>query len=229
MNMLTRISASDLLEREPVDLPEMAAVEPIAADAPVQPAARPRNARRPLPQRTIAYVSPEEEAALTLLSREERILVLISRGSSRLAMLAASWAGGVERRLPASDEEQAVARAERTRHNALRRFAILYRLEGSGIAFEEEARMQAAGYSDAQIDAVRFLVSRFDRSWSPPRARWSKSLAFLALTIAGAWLLESWIGPAIDDTLLAWMLSIIAATATASFMAVTAHPAGASR
>ena len=79
--------------------------------------------------------------------------------------------------------------------------------------------MAAAGYSDAQLAAVRFLVEHFDRGELRGGARWTRSLAFLGLAGVGAW-----IGPAIDDTLLAWLLSILAATAIASFLSVTAHP-----
>ena len=214
MNMLARFSASAQLERVPEDLLDLrrAAAGPAAGIAPVYGT------------RPVALGSPEEEAAYTLLGRDERVLVLLSRDGSRLSALAGSWAASAESFLPALSAESQEARERQARLAVLRRFAILYRLDRSGLAFEEERRMAAAGYSDAQLAAVRFLVEHFDRGKLRPGSRWTRSLAFLGLAGVGAWALQSRIGPAIDDTLLAWLLSILAATAIASFLSVTAHP-----
>ena len=214
MNMLARFSGSALLEREPQDLLDLrrAPAGPVAETAPA------------FATRPFAFKSPEEEAAYTLLARDERVLVLLSRDGSRLSAHAGSWAASAESFLPALSAESQEARERQARLAALRRFAILFRLDRSGLAFEEEKRMAAAGYSDAQLAAIRFLVERFDRGELRPGSRWTRSLAFLGLAGAGAWALQSRIGPAIDDALLAWLLSLLAATAIASFLSVTAHP-----
>ena len=214
MNMLARFSGSALLEREPQDLLDLrrAPAGPVAETAPA------------FATRPFAFKSPEEEAAYTLLARDERVLVLLSRDGSRLSAHAGSWAASAESFLPALSAESQEARERQARLAALRRFAILFRLDRSGLAFEEEKRMGAAGYSDAQLAAIRFLVERFDRGELRPGSRWTRSLAFLGLAGVGAWALQSRIGPAIDDALLAWLLSLLAATAIASFLSVTAHP-----
>jgi hypothetical protein len=217
MNMLARISAAPVLER-----------------APDAASARLLDLRPHLHASATSHLaSPslgsEEAAALALLDREERVLILLSRGGSRLAALAGSWAAAAESRLPALSAEAAEAQARQSRLAALRRYAILYRLDRSGLAFEEDERLDRAGYSEAQAEAVRFLVEQLDRSWSRPRGRWGKSLAFAALAIAGTFGLYRWLEQAVDDRLLSLLLAIVIATAIASFLSVTAHPAGAAR
>jgi hypothetical protein len=168
--------------------------------------------------------APAEAAALSLLDREERILILLSRTRSRLSGLAGSWAAAAERYLPAPSAESAEARSRKARLAALGRYAILYRLDLGGLAFDEDERLARAGYSEAQAEAVRTLVRRFDLGWSPPRGGWGKSAAFLALASGGTFLLERWLATGVDDTLLAWLLALVLATAAASFLAVIAHP-----
>jgi hypothetical protein len=206
MNMLVRIPTPAAIVREP-----QSSFVRVRADA---------------SEAADTFASREEAQAFTLLTRDERILILLSRTRSRLSALAVSGVSAIEALLPVLSPEAAAARKQAARLTALARFAILYRLDRSGLDFAEDARIARAGYSDVQVEAVRFLVGHFDRDWSPPRARWGKSAAFLALAGGGAWLTQLWIGAAIGDPLLAWLLAILAATASASFVAVTAHPSG---
>jgi hypothetical protein len=213
MNLLARI------ESAPRDLPmPLPAGEPCLLRFPPQPA-RVAEAQASAP-------TPAEAAALSLLDREERILILLSRTRSRLSGLAGSWAAAAERHLPAPSAESAEARSRKARLAALVRYAILYRLDRGGLAFEEDERLARAGYSDAQAEAVRALVHRFDLGWSPTRGGWGKSAGFLALAAGGTFLLQRWFAAGVDDSLLAWLLAIVLATATASIIAVTAHPGG---
>src|SRR5436305_1625368 len=53
------------------------------------------------------------------------------------------------------------------RLEALRRFAILYRLEGAAIDAGEAARAEAAGFSAAALDRVRRIVDGWPRRAGP--------------------------------------------------------------
>ena len=165
-------------------------------------------------------------AEVELLDREERVAILLSRRSSRLAALSGSWLAALDRKLPALSPQSAEARSRQAALAALRRFAILYRLDRGGLAFEEEDRLARAGYSDAQAEVVRALVERFNQDWSPPAAPWKRTAIWVGLGIAGVFGLDRWLDAGIDDPYVALILSIVMVSAITSFVSVSAHPAG---
>src|SRR4051794_33262709 len=89
---------------------------------------------------TIEAKAIAADRAASSLDREERVAILLSRRSSRLAALAGSWG-----RIPAAQRPEAGFGPSRSKLAALRRFAILYRLDGGGLAFEEEERLARFG------------------------------------------------------------------------------------
>lgn len=96
------------------------------------------------------------------------------------------------------------------RLEALRRFAILYRLDGAGLDTVETLRAEEAGLSAALLDRVRRIVD----GW-PPRAgsllRGASTLAAVALATAGGLTLYLWLIDAIDRPAAAILLAVLAA------------------
>jgi hypothetical protein len=222
MNMLARISAPEALLERPDAAKAPARVEMVL----VEPAA-------PLPAPAIGWrrqAAPSPEAAaFTLLHREERLAILLSRRASRLAALSGTWLSAVDALLPAASPAAAAARDEAGRRAALRRYAILYRLDRGGIAVAEEARLAAAGFSEAQAETIRALVEHFDISWAPPAKAWKRVAILAAIAAGGTFLLDRWLGRGVGDPAVAWLLSIVIACGIASFLSVTAHPRGGQR
>ena len=218
MNMLARIPET-LLEREPkVHLVLLDTPPPAAAPAPAEP--------KPAVYRPARAPSAAEEAAFALLDREERLEILLSRGTGRLRVLAGSWVASLDRILPAPSPDGALARERAARFAALRRYAVLHRLERGGLAFEEEARLIHAGYTEAQAEVIRALVERFDDGWTRPNAAWRRVAGWFAIACGGGWLLDRWLAAGVDDPYVALLLAIVITAGMVSFLAVSAHPAG---
>lgn len=99
------------------------------------------------------------------------------------------------------------------RLEALRRYAILYRLRGSGVAREERQRVIDAGFAAAQLDEAHALIARFKLPTPGLRQRiirWTAGAAAASLFAFGLyqWLVEN-LG---DGTISMVVLLLIAGT-----------------
>jgi hypothetical protein len=109
------------------------------------------------------------------------------------------------------------------RLEALRRYAILYRLEGAKLSEGEEARLLGLGYSATQAATVRAMVDAMD--FRAPRKRgWPTGLVLLAILASAIILLDTWLARQVDDPLSALVVTIALVTGVASMLAVSAHP-----
>lgn len=97
------------------------------------------------------------------------------------------------------------------RLEALRRFAILYRLEGAAIDVAETARAEAAGFSAAALERVRRIVDSRPRH-AGPLMRAASTLAAVALATVAGLTLYFWLADELDRPVAAILLGVIAVT-----------------
>jgi hypothetical protein len=206
MNMMTKIDPlASLAKREfewreaprPHDLPDSPWTEADNDDA---------------ASGALRYVAP--------LDRTERSAVLLSLGDRRNSLggdRPKNWLG----RLVSGARPSARLSGERL--EALRRYAILYRLDGAKLPAGEEARLLGLGYSRVQAASVRAMVDAKD-SRVPRKRRWPTGLVLLAAIGAAIALLDSWLARQVDDPLSALVVTIALVTGIASMLAVSAHP-----
>lgn len=157
-----------------------------------------------------AELGPQERAAVLVSLRDSRASATRSRPRSRLMRILF----GQGRRASLADG----------RLEALRRYAILYRLEGTALSGEEDARLLVAGISERAVAAARALV---DAHYMPvrkgPRVPWTLA-AIIGLAGLGAAFLYRWLAAQFADPAGALIVTILLATWAVSFAAVTGHP-----
>ncbi|HEX4737074.1 MAG TPA: hypothetical protein VH331_05895 [Allosphingosinicella sp.] len=172
--------------------------------------------------------APGEALALTaepevVLGREERAAVLTSLRDGRPSAAGSRWRTRVARiffglRPPVSLGNR--------RLEALRRYAVLYRLESSAMSVEEDERLLDSGLSVRHATAIRALVDAYyvpERSL--PRVPWTMA-AMVALVLVAAASLYRWLAAQFDDSAGALIVTILLATWVVSISAITAHPHG---
>jgi uncharacterized protein (DUF2147 family) len=182
----------------------------------------------PMPDRPLRP-APEAVSATAELSRDEWTAVLLSAHDGRRSLLVGRTRGRLGRFFLG---ERRSAQLTSTRLEALRRYAVLYRLQGAGLAWEEDARLRAAGFSDRQAEAVRAIVDSFGGPKRADGAAWGATATLLAVTAISATpvlLVDRWLAAQLDDQLGALMLSILMTTGFVSFLCVAGHPHGGNR
>jgi hypothetical protein len=157
-------------------------------------------------------LGPQERAAVLVSLRDSRASAARSRRRSRFMRIVF----GQRRRISLADD----------RLEALRRYAILYRLEGAALSREEEERLLGAGLSDRHATAARALV---DAHYMPvrdrPRVPWTLA-AMVGLAGLGATFLYRWLAAQFADSAGALIVTIMLAAWVVSFAAITGHPQG---
>ena len=173
---------------------------------------------RPLPATERARLAPLPCADATVagasrhaLSQAEKAVLLASFVDGRASLAAAAV------RLPAVRalfDLRPPARLAAARLEALRRYAVLYRLEGAALPLDEDSRLREARFSDRQAEAARALVDA--RSpYNAARARAGGATIAAALLAAGAvatLLIDRWLARQVDDSLSAHIMTILMVT-----------------
>lgn len=163
------------------------------------------------------------------LSRPERDAVLYSLGAARTALGLGRIARPLGRFWLGSGEEPVFA-GERL--EAIRRYAVRYRLEGAGLALEEEERLATAGVTPLEAAEVRALVDRQSASAAPRRRLRHaprQALAWLlvaSLPAAIGTLLYYWLAAQVEDRLSALVVAIVFTMGVVSPVVVAGHPTG---
>lgn len=171
----------------------------------------------------------DDIASTAELTRDEWTAVLLSVGDGRRSLRAAHARGRLGRFLLGNRRSAHLTSA---RLEALRRYAVLHRLQGPRLPLEEAARLRHTGVSDRQAAAVRAIVDAFHAPSHPARGGRSALVAaapLLAIGGIGALLvilLDRWLTAQLDDPLGALLLSILMTTGFASFLSVAGHPRG---
>lgn len=144
-----------------------------------------------------AVLSPIELRTLQLSQADGRASL---RGPTRIERLGALLFGS-----------RRVAGLANPRLEALRRFAILYRLEGAAIDAAELARAEAAGLSAALLEQVRRAVDAWPRR-AGPILRAASMLAAVALAATAGVATYLWLADEIDRPAAAMLIGVIAVT-----------------
>jgi hypothetical protein len=97
------------------------------------------------------------------------------------------------------------------RLEALRRFAILYRLEGAALDIAETARAEAAGLSATALDRVRRIIDGWPRR-AGRLLRAASMLAAVGLATLASLTAYLWLANEIDRPAAAILLGVIAVT-----------------
>lgn len=97
------------------------------------------------------------------------------------------------------------------RLEALRRFAILYRLEGAAIDAGEAMRAEAAGFSAAALDRVRRIVDGWPRR-AGPLLRAASLLAAAAIVAAASAVAYFWLADELEPAVAAILIGAGAVT-----------------
>ncbi|MEP9358386.1 hypothetical protein [Sphingomonas sp. KR3-1] len=140
----------------------------------------------PLELRTLQLSQADGRASLRAPRRIERLGALLF-GSRRVSGLA------------------------NPRLEALRRFAILYRLDGAALDAAETARAEAAGFSAAALDQIRGLIDARPRH-AGPLVRAASLLAAVALATFAGLTVYFWLADALEPVVAAILLGAIAVT-----------------
>jgi len=144
----------------------------------------------------------------------EREVVRLSFGDARASVLTphhvvriSAWLAGRRTKPPLADP----------RLEALRRYAVLYRLEGDALDRQEKLTVARAGFGDAVLRDIRLMVDRH-LAHQPQAApsRLSTLMAVLtALTLLGG--IALLIQQATDDAVISIIVSALLAATTVSF------------
>ena len=179
-----------------------------------------------------AAAGPGPDSATAELSRDEWTAVLLSLGDGRRSLRAVQARGRLGRVFLGNRRPAHLTSA---RLEALRRYAILHRLQGTRLSDEEAARLRGTGFSDRQAAAVRAIVDSFHAPSRPAGAERPARTAMAALLAMGAIgavlviLLDRWLSTQLDDPLGALIISILVTTGFVSFLSVAGHPHGGRR
>ncbi|MEA3001664.1 MAG: hypothetical protein QOH81_452 [Sphingomonadales bacterium] len=180
------------------------------------------------PPSASAAPSPETDAIseTAALTREEWTSVLLSVRDDRRSLRAVRARGRLgrfffgNRRSPHLTSE---------RLEALRRYAVLHRLDGGRLSAEEDQRLRRAGFSELQAGAVRAIVETFEapaRAAGAARSGRGVTAALLALSALLVTFIDRWLARQLDDSLGALLLSILMTISLVSFLSIAGHPHG---
>ena len=139
---------------------------------------------RPVPMRDRTLLAAPAAVSETAgLTRDEWTVVLLSVGDGRRSLRAARARGHLGRFFLGNRRSSHLT-SERL--EALRRYAVLHRLQGSSLSREEDARLTGTGFTDRQAEAVRAIVDAFQDPSRPARAGGSARAATAALFAVSA-------------------------------------------
>ena len=187
----------------------------------------PEAAERPglVPPRARFADTPAIPAAASsgALGEAEKAALLASFADGRASLAAAGLGRRVGRAIFGLRPPVRLAAA---RLEALRRYALLYRLEGAALPLDEDMRLREAGFSDRQAEAARALVDAQSphRRERPGKGGAMIPAALLAAGAALAFLIDRWLAHQVDDPLAAHVVTILLVTSLVSIIAVTGHP-----
>ncbi|HEX4739170.1 MAG TPA: hypothetical protein VH331_16590 [Allosphingosinicella sp.] len=172
--------------------------------------------------RSASRIQAGAAAVPLALSGDEQAAVIASLADGRASIGVGSFARLV--RAVFGLRLTAVFAGERL--EALRRYALLYRIEGAALKLEEDARLRGAGFSDRQAEAARALVD----AHAPHRRERMRGegrlvgAALLAIAAAAILFIDRWLARQVDDRLGALLITILLVTWIVSIAAVTSHP-----
>jgi len=172
--------------------------------------------------------APAPELPPRRLGRPERDAIALALSEGRAALrlgrvsrvLGRAWLGMNEERLFAAD-----------RIEAIRRYAVRYRLEGGALPVAEDDRLRAAGVDEVEAAHLRAIVD--DHVLAKPMPRVARAarrllggLLVAALPALAAAIVYSWLAGQLEDRLSALVLSIVLVVALVSPVVVAGHPTG---
>ena len=161
--------------------------------------------------------------AVEKLSPQERRVVHLAR-TDPASSLRAPGSGRLVRWLFGT----AVAhRLADPRLEALRRFAILYRMHGDALAADETALVRSAGISPGAIAHARILIDSARTAQRPPRLIYSLAIIIVMLSMSGFAMLV--VTPAVDSAIIAAVLAGAAIATVAPLLARTGPSAPVAR
>jgi hypothetical protein len=172
--------------------------------------------------------APAPELAPRRLGRPERDAIALALREGRTALLLGRVAR-VFGRLWLGMNDEPVFAAERI--EAIRRYAVRYRLEGDGVALAEDDSLRAAGVDELESAELRAIVdARPAKTPARPRRHLVPqllgALLLSAIPMLGAAILYSWFSGEVEDRLSALVVSIVLVVALASPVALAVHPSG---
>ena len=172
--------------------------------------------------------TPAPELAPRRLGRPERDAIALALNEGRTALLLGRVAR-VFGRLWLGLNDEPVFAAERI--EAIRRYAVRYRLEGSGLALAEDDRLRAAGVDEIEAAELRAIVDahaavRTTRRPGRLLGQLLGGLLLAAIPVMGATILYSWLATQAEDRLSALVVSIVLVVAIVSPVALAGHPSG---
>ena len=156
------------------------------------------------------------------LSWEEQGAVLASLGDGRASIGMSAF----DRIVRAFFGLRPAAPLAGARLEALRRYALLYRLRGAPLPPAEQARLRGAGFCERQAEAARALVdahATLRRTRPRGGGRLVGALLF-ALAAAATLLIDQWLARQVDDGPSALIITIMLVTWIVSIAAITSHP-----
>jgi len=172
--------------------------------------------------------APAPELAPRRLGRPERDAIALALSEGRTALLLGRVAR-VFGRLWLGMNDEPVFAAERI--EAIRRYAVRYRLEGGGLALAEDDRLRAAGLDEIEAAELRAIVDT--HASEAPKRRPGRligqllgALLIAAIPMLGAAILYSWLADQVEDRLSALVVSIVLVVALVSPVALAGHPSG---
>ncbi len=167
--------------------------------------------------------SPSPAVSRQILNGAERAALLASFADGRASLAAATFRRRLLRALFGFRPPIGLADA---RLEALRRYALLYRLEGAALPLEEDRRLREAGFADRQAEAARALVDARARRPEARAGAGAKGImaALVAIGAAASFLTDRWLAHQVDDPLAAHVVTIMLVTWLVSITAVTGHP-----
>lgn len=151
--------------------------------------------------------SPIKPSGAVRLEELEYQAVLASRGDDVRSLRASGRIDRVEALLFGARPARSLANE---RLEAIRRYAVLYRLSGSNLARAEMAAAQAAGISSAKLALVRSVVDR----WRIPAVdkRLPSDVTLIALASAIGFPLHAWLSEETGDGLIALIVVLVGLT-----------------
>jgi len=169
---------------------------------------------------TYPFEAAASAAVPKRLSGQERLVVLLSRNDPLWSLRPRHTHSKLLRFLFGIEAPHSLADQ---RLEALRRYAVTYRLRDAGVGEAESAALRA-GYMASQLAQVRHMVdgARATRAHRNAGALVSQALfALIAfLVLAGA---TAWFSPRFDSSLISFVFVAVAVLSFASFAAK--HPA----
>jgi hypothetical protein len=172
--------------------------------------------------------APAPELAPRRLGRPERDAIALALSAGRTALLLGRLSR-VFGRLWLGMNDEPVFAAKRI--EAIRRYAIRYRLEGGGLALAEDDRLRDAGLDALEATELRAIVDAHaaqkpKRRPGPVAGQLLGALLLAAVPLMGGAILYSWLAGQVEDRLSALVVSIVMVVAFVSPVALAGHPSG---